>query len=247
MRRYLLVVFLFNCLILVGCNEQSVQNSTDKTIENTNSENSSETNSEKPSKPIIDDEGFTLLSLDNFDIFQGKQKKGAPKIKTPTWSEKDGLILCTGQPRGYLYSKKKYRNFIFEIDIRYPETDKKTEELENSNTGVLVYIKGEHRLWPICLEVQGKQKEMGHIKANGKGDVIDADKVKDNQEARKLSIKKVGEWNHLKIDSKEGKLTSFLNGTKICENESGELKEGWIGLQSERNPIEFKNIRIREE
>ena len=88
---------------------------------------------------------------------------------------------------------------------------------------------------------------MGHIKANGRGDVIDAEKVKDNQEARTSSIKKVGEWNHIKIISQDGKLTSFLNGTKICENEPGELTEGWLGIQSERNPIEFKNIRIREE
>ena len=88
---------------------------------------------------------------------------------------------------------------------------------------------------------------MGHIKANGRGDVIDADLVKDDQSAREEARKKVGEWNHLKVVSSEGKLVSYLNGTKICENEPGELKEGSIGLQSERNPIEFRNIRIREE
>ena len=239
-----LTIILMLTLFLVGCNSQP-PSTNEETNKDTKSE---ETTPEKKSRePVIDSEGYTLLVLEDFDIFEGKPDKGVPKTETPTWSEKDGIIYCTGQPRGYLYSKKKYQNFTFEIEIRYPDTDKRPEELENSNTGILVYINGEHRLWPVCLEVQGKHVEMGHIKANGRADVIDADKVKDQPEARESSRKKVEEWNHLKIVSKDGKLTSILNGTQICENEPGELKEGWIGIQSERNPIEFRNLRILEE
>ena len=42
-------------------------------------------------------------------------------VNTPpeTWSVEDGVIACKGEPRGYLRSNKKYKNFIFRAEWRF--------------------------------------------------------------------------------------------------------------------------------
>ena len=117
-------------------------------------------------------------------------------------------------------------------------------QLREANTGVLVFITGDDKIWPKCLEVQGKWSELGHIKSNAKDVTVE---VRDDQAAREQARKPVGEWNSLEIVSKDGALTSYLNGTKIAESDPTELREGRIGLQAERFDVEFRNVRIREE
>ena len=181
--------------------------------------------------------GFTLMSLDDFEEFQGKTKK---PVEDPTWTEKSGVITCTGHPRGYLYSKKNYGNFTLRVEYRFPESSEKNE---NPNTGILIYITGENRIWPRCLEVQGKFEEMAQIKSNTKEVTLE---VTDNQVARETARRPVGEWNTIEVISKDGMLTSILNGTKIASCKPSELTEGFFGIQSEGDAVEFRNIRVQK-
>ncbi len=186
------------------------------------------------------EEGFALLELDDFEVFHGKEP-----AELPTWTLDGGTLHCTGQPRGYLYSKRPYHNFTLRLDYRFVGQEGVAEEkLLNSNTGFLVYITGENKLWPVSLEVQGKHVEMAHIKANGGAAAVE---VEDDETARQETRRPVGEWNSIEIISKDGALTSFLNGTKICESQPGELSEGLLGIQSEDFATEFRNLRIRED
>ncbi|MCH9656489.1 MAG: DUF1080 domain-containing protein [Planctomycetes bacterium] len=181
--------------------------------------------------------GFTLLSLDDFNEFQGKSKK---PVDGPTWTEKSDIISCTGNPRGYLYSKKIHGNFSLRLEYRFPES---SEKKENPNTGILIYITGENRIWPRCLEVQGKFEEMAHIKSNSKDVTLE---VTDNQAARETARRPLGEWNTIEVISKDGMLTSVLNGTKIASCKPSELTEGFFGIQSEGDAVEFRNIRVQK-
>ncbi len=181
--------------------------------------------------------GFTLLSLDDFEQFQGKAKE---EVKSPTWTEKSNIISCTGIPRGYLYSKKNYGNFSLRLEYRFPAS---SEQKENPNTGILIYITGENRIWPRCLEVQGKFSEMAHIKSNTKEVTLE---VTDDQAAREKARRPVGEWNAIEVISKDGMLTSILNGTKIASCKPSELTEGFIGIQSEGDAVDFRNIRVQK-
>ena len=186
------------------------------------------------------EEGFALLGLDDFEVFHGKEPG-----ETATWTSDGQTLHCTGQPRGYLYSKRPFRNFTLRLDYRFiPQDGDDEKKRQNSNTGFLVYIAGEHKLWPVSLEVQGKPVDMAPVKANGGAAAIE---VEDNEAARDEARLPVGEWNNIEIVSKDGALTSFLNGTKICESEPGELSEGLLGIQSEDFEIEFRNLRIRED
>ncbi|MDF1744982.1 MAG: DUF1080 domain-containing protein [Gimesia sp.] len=220
---------------LLGCSD-SVPTETQK--EEAASEVSAIDLPEKTIESLFEvEKGFALLSLDDFNEFQGKSKK---PVEGPTWTETAGIISCTGNPRGYLYSNKNHGNFSLRLEYRFPESG---EKKENPNTGILIYITGENRIWPRCLEVQGKFEEMAHIKSNTKDVTLE---VTDNQAARETARRPLGEWNTIEVISKDGMLTSILNGTKIASCKPSALTEGFFGIQSEGDAVEFRNIRVQK-
>lgn len=183
------------------------------------------------------EKGYEVLSLEDFEEFQAKSKQ---PVEEPTWSEKSGIISCTGNPRGYLYSKKNHGNFSLRLEYRFPESSEKNE---NPNTGILIYITGENKIWPRCLEVQGKFEEMAQIKSNTREVTLE---VTDNQKAREMARRPIGEWNSIEVLSKDGQVTSILNGTRIASCKPSEMTEGFIGIQSEGDAVEFRNIRVQK-
>jgi hypothetical protein len=187
-----------------------------------------------------DAEGFVPIEYGDLVLFHPPKEKG----ELDAQGEADSILL-KGNSRGYLHTKTFYRDFTLRLDLRWPNAAGLPEdERANANTGVLVFITGEDKIWPKCLEVQGKWTELGHIKSNAKDVTVE---VRDDQAAREQARKPVGEWNSLEIVSKGGAVTSILNGTKIAESDPTELREGRIGLQAERYDVEFRNVRIREE
>ena len=186
--------------------------------------------------PFDLEEGFELLGFDHFEAF------GA---EADTWKSDSNGIVCSGKPRGYLYSKTPYANFTLQLEYRFPRPQKLTDESKfKGNTGFLVYISGEHKLWPICLEVQGKHVQMAAIKENGGADPVT---VTDDDANRQKARKPVGQWNALEIVSKEGALSVSLNGTPISNSQAGPLKSGAIGIQAEDHPFTVRRIRIRKD
>ena len=204
-----------------------------------------------PSTPAAkpDAEGFVPIDIDVPNIV-GETKDGQTLLPTPVAVEHATDTFAVrlkigGKSRGYVYTDRSYRNFTLRFDVRWPKAAELPEdERPNANTGVLVFITGEHKVWPKCLEVQGKWSEMGHIKSNAKDVTVT---VRDDEAARQQARKPVGEWNSIEMVAKDGALTSTLNGTKIAESAPTELVEGPIGFQAERFDVEFRNVRIREE
>lgn len=221
------------CLVAAGCsNSEPVNPSASPATMGTNSPDAS-----VASEPSFEaEEGFTLLTLDDFEAFRGEPG---------TWSGEGAVIRCSGKPRGYLYSKRAYGNFTLRLDYRFaPQTGQNDNPQFPGNTGILVYITGDHKLWPVSLEVQGKYPEMATIKANGGAASVE---IADNEQARQSARNPPYEWNSIEIISRDGGLTSYLNGVKICESRAGDLTSGAFGLQSEDFEVHFRNIRIRED
>jgi hypothetical protein len=186
-----------------------------------------------------DDEGFQ-------ELFNGKDMAGwnmfLPKSQdtNATWSVKDGEIVCTGQPNGYFYTEKPYKNYVIRYDWKYikPEEGKKS----TYNSGLLVHIQGPNKVWPKCVEVQGANKNHAFLyfleckKLDSKYDQKLKDKV----------TKPIGEWNTTEATCKDdGSIVAKINGTEVSSGK-GDLTEGMIGFQSEGAEIHFKNIKIKE-
>ena len=154
------------------------------------------------------------------------------------------LLICSGKPNGYWYTEKSYKNFILRFDYRYKRPDARDDEQKFlGNSGYLIYIQGDPKVWPRAIEVQGMNRDILKTFAISPFPAI---KAKDDNEARLKARKPVGEWNSVEIISKDGALTSSLNGVKIAESEPAEFKEGPIGFQSEGAEIHWRRVRIKE-
>ena len=58
--------------------------------------------------------------------------------------------------------------------------------------------------------------------------------------------KGVGEWNHYYVRCVNGEVRLWVNGEEVSGGTGCEPAEGYLALESEGSPVEFKNIRIRE-
>jgi hypothetical protein len=189
-----------------------------------------------------DGEGETgFVALGNGHDMNGFAMVGAP---ASTWIVEDGTIKCSGVPTGYFATGRSYRNFVLRLDFRYVRpADLLDDATFPGNTGYLCYISGEPKVWPRCVEVQGRNRDVGRILALGGVPPVAST---DNPAARKEALRPVGEWNSLEIISQDGALTAVLNGTTVCTSAAGELREGPIGFQSEGREVHFRHLRIKE-
>lgn len=177
---------------------------------------------------------FRLITLDDFDQFSAEPE---------TWKSTGEGFVCSGKPRGYLYSKQSYQDFTWRFDYRFTRPQKLKDDVSfKGNTGFLVYITGEHKLWPMCLEVQGKYVQMASVKENGGAQPVT---VEDDENARQHARTPVGQWNAIEIVSKSGELRVFLNGILVAHSQPDFLSDGLIGVQSEDHPFEVRRMRIR--
>ncbi len=194
-----------------------------------------------PAEAKADAEGFVPIRADDLEFHAiGKEERGGVVLRA------DGEAFgFKGNVRNYAYTRRPYKNFTLRYEYRWPTAAELPEaERADANTGVLVFITGEPKIWPRCLEVQGKWSEIGHIKSNAKEVAVT---VRDDQAAREKAREPVGEWNAVEVVAKDGALTSTVNGVKVAESDPTELREGPIGFQAERFDVEFRNVRVREE
>ncbi len=188
------------------------------------------------SEPFEMEAGFAPLSLTDFDAFGNDAE---------TWTATADEIHCTGKPRGYLYSRDDYQNFTWRLEYRFERPGSLQDESKfKGNTGFMVYISGEHKLWPVSLEVQGKHVQMAAIKENGGASPVT---VQDDDAVRQSARAPVGQWNRLEIVSHDGSLTVRLNERVISRSEPNFLSSGRIGIQAEDHPFVVRRMRIRRD
>ena len=160
------------------------------------------------------------------------------------WSVKEGIVHCKGKPNGYMRTKSKYANYRLHLEWRWPD--------EPTNSGVLLHASGEDQVWPKCIECQLKAGNAGDfVLIGGTGITVDG---KDMQNIEKQFVvapkkqqsseKPVGQWNTYEIHCDKGTIRCYVNGVLQNEGTAATITTGWICLQSEGSPIEFRNIYI---
>lgn len=165
-------------------------------------------------------------------------------VKT-VWSVKDGVVHCTGVPTGYMRTEQAFSNYKLHLEWRWPE--------EAGNSGVLLHIQDEDKVWPSCMEAQLKADNAGDFVIMGPGSITVNGEKKVNEERFFRIPKKVdgvekplGEWNSYDIVCKDGSISLTVNGVLQNEGTDSFVTSGFIGLQSEGKPIEFRNITLEE-
>jgi hypothetical protein len=176
----------------------------------------------------------------------------APGTKTAdVWQLRtDGVLVCKGRPRGYLYSEGQYQDFVLQFEWRFPPGS------TNSNGGALVRMTGEHGIWPKCLEFQLNQKQAGdfwairgyeftgpaehmQVMTNASFGVLRHLKRQSDQE------KPVGEWNQFEGIVDGATVIQKVNGTEVNKATGCEVVPGRILFTSEGQEIHFRNLRLR--
>ena len=170
--------------------------------------------------------------------------------KEDVWSVQDGILVCKGEPMGYLATKADYTNFKLVVEWRWAPGKKP------GNSGVLLRVTGKPQALPKCVEAQLKHESAGDIwafhdfkvsgpedrttrKENHKlgGNLIGVSKIAGNE-------KPAGEWNKYEITINGGQLTLMVNGKKVNEATGCDVVAGKIGLQSEGGEIHFRTVRL---
>jgi len=169
---------------------------------------------------------FTGKDLTGWIPFLGDPKAN-PK---ETWSVQDGVIVCTGQPAGYIRTVRQYENFIFSLEYRM---------LKPGNSGVLVHTVLPDKVWPKMVECQLFHTEVGRIFGAEGGEFKGG-------ELLKRPAKPIGDWNSYTIVSKDGNLATIVNGELVAAGSDAHPRRGYICLQSEGVPIHFRNIRVKD-
>lgn len=199
----------------------------------------------------------TAIAKEPVKLFDGKSLKGWNYYldkhgvgKMDVWSVKDGMIICKGEPLGYLYTNKEFESFKLVVEWRWAPGKK------GGNSGVLMRINGEPRPLPRCFEAQMKSGNAGaaygfhgmvmdgdpdrKIDVEGRpftGPMKGVNKIKANENP-------VGEWNRYEILLDGSDLTLWVNGEKVNEAHDCDVLAGPIGLQSEGGEVHFRKVEL---
>ncbi len=194
------------------------------------------------------------------DLFNGRDLSGWVDVNTSdkTWSVRDGLLVCTGQPIGVMRTERQYENFIIEVEWRHMEP--------GGNSGMFLWcdaVPQASRL-PMGMEVQMLELDWvnQHRKADGSlppiayvhGELFGAGgmtAVPENPRGkRSKSLENrclgVGQWNRYVVVAVDGCVKLSVNGKFVNGIRDASFRKGYICLESEGKEIHFRKIRIME-
>lgn len=183
-----------------------------------------------------------------------------------TFRWESGVIHCSGTPVGVVRTKQELRNFELSVQWRHLE--------KAGNSGIFVWAipasiqaleRGEGRL-PSGIEVQvldlgykeayeqgGKRKAdwftcHGDVFPVGSADMQPFPPVAPDKKrsfpTKELS-RGVGEWNHYYIRAIDGEVRLWVNGEEVSGGTGCKPAQGYLCLESEGAPVEFRDLRIR--
>jgi hypothetical protein len=195
--------------------------------------------------------GFTAL-------FNGKDLTGwvPVNVAPDTFTVRDGMVVISGVPTGYMRTERMYENFILECDWQHMK--------EGGNSGVFVWGDGVPAVgtgYTRGIEVQVLDNGYG---AKGKnewftthgdifpiwgatmtpfGTIAKSGKRSFPSEERSKSSP---EWNHYRLTADRGELRLEVNGKEVTVGKECVPRKGFLALESEGSECHFKNIFIRE-
>jgi sugar phosphate isomerase/epimerase len=155
--------------------------------------------------------------------------------------EKTGVLKSQGGMGLFWYSRKKYRDFVLELEFKSSKTD--------TNSGIFLRVP----------EIPSSDDYIYHsfevqIYDYGSG-IHKTGAVYDAEAPRSDAYRPTREWNHFKITFRGDFIQVELNGVEVIDwkvEPRGKIKdfaaEGYIGLQNHDSisPVYFRNIYVKE-
>ncbi len=159
-----------------------------------------------------------------------------------------GVIYCTREDGGNLFTEKEYRDFILRFEF-------KLEPNGNNGIGIRAPLEGDPAYAGMEIQVLDDSgpayRDLRPAQYHGS--------IYDVVPARRGSLKPVGEWNSEEITAKGRHISVKLNGNMIVDASLDDIKDdavlkkhpglarqgGHIGFLGHGSRVEFRNIRIK--
>lgn len=182
-----------------------------------------------------------------------------------TFTTKDGMIHCTGQPIGVTRSKEMFTNLEISVEWRHLQS--------GGNSGMFLWADPAHlegiprnSLPKTGIEIQMLDHgyAVNYEKQTGKkgewfttnGDIFPVGNSKlkpfeplspDGSRSfpRKNLSKGINEWNHYYVRAINGEVRLWVNGEEVSGGTGANPPSGHLCLESEGAPIDFRNLRVR--
>ena len=175
---------------------------------------------------------------------------------------------------GLLFYKTSFNNYRLKMQYRFTgEQLKGGPSWAHKNSGVMIHSQspesmGLNQEFPVCLEVQflggleeGKERSSGNLCTPGTHVEINNKLVTDHCISSKSETIYDEAWVSLEVVVTDTLITHKINNKEVIsysnpviggeyntfpEKEGELLTKGYIALQSESHPVEFRNIEILE-
>ena len=179
------------------------------------------------------------------DLFNGKDLSGWVNVNCApdTWQVRDGLIVCSGTPRGFLRTERMYQNFVLELEWLHVKP--------KGNSGVMVYADALPQVgapYPRSVEVQVMDGDHGSIFGIRGLTLTPLTNPRKSKGGRALPTEErcrpAGEWNRYVLTSRDGALDLEVNGKVVTRVKDCSQAKGYICLESEGSEAHFRNLRL---
>lgn len=191
------------------------------------------------------------------DLFNGKDLTGFRNVNCApgTFFVKDGEIVTTGNPTGFLATDKHYENFELDFDWMHVEKEKM------ANSGLFVWgdpLPAVGTPYTRGIEVQvliNYAPKDGWATSHGDifsiwGAKCTPDRPHHKGIERCLPsenrVKGGGEWNHYKVIANDGAIKLHVNGKEVSGVSKSNPRKGYLAFESEGAECHFKNVKIKE-
>jgi hypothetical protein len=203
------------------------------------------------------DDGFVPM-------FNGKDLTGWVNVNCApgTFFVKDGMVITTGKPTGYLRTTKQYENFI--ADFEWMHIPPKPGAVGNSGFFVWAdpipavgtgYTRGIEV--QVLVNLEYKDKKTGAITATSHGDLFSIHGATCEPERphplgwkrclpNENRAKGEGEWNHYRVEANDGVIKLAVNGKVVSSVSKCSPRKGYLALESEGSECRFRNLKIKE-
>ena len=183
-----------------------------------------------------------------------------------TWRWEGGHAYCTGRPTGVIRYREPLQNFELLLEWMHKK--------KGGNSGVFVWgtpasiakLAAGHGRLPHGIEVQ--VLDLGYAEVyvqrhkkpadwfTSHGDVFPVGPVKmrpfppvapngRRSFPSKETTKGINQWNHYYVRAVDGEVRLWVNGEEVSGGDNISPASGYLCLESEGAPIEFRNLRLR--
>ncbi|MDO8589179.1 MAG: DUF1080 domain-containing protein [Armatimonadota bacterium] len=180
-------------------------------------------------------------------LFNGKDLSGWEVVGAQNWSVADAVLSSSGEGYGWLKTEKHYRDFVLQVEYKLKA---------DGNSGVFLRATRDGDPAFTGMEIQIRDDYGKEPNKHICGALYDAIAPSEN------ACKPAGEWNKFQISLIGNKLSVWQNGKRTIRADlaspainkdltedhklTKRAKVGFIGLQNHGEPVQFRNIRIRE-